>query len=84
MPLAAGTRLGPYEIPVPIGKGGMGEVNCAHAARPHGDVAIKVSAEHFRERFTRRARAIADEGGAGFLPQSFGVLSHGQTLRSCG
>jgi hypothetical protein len=26
MPLASGTRLGPYEILVPIGAGGMGEV----------------------------------------------------------
>ena len=26
MSLAAGTRLGPYEVVSPIGKGGMGEV----------------------------------------------------------
>ena len=26
MPLSAGTRLGPYEILAPIGKGGMGDV----------------------------------------------------------
>jgi serine/threonine protein kinase len=26
MPLSAGTKLGPYEILAPIGKGGMGEV----------------------------------------------------------
>jgi hypothetical protein len=29
MPLAAGDRLGPYEILAFIGKGGMGEVYCA-------------------------------------------------------
>jgi serine/threonine protein kinase len=26
MPLSVGTKLGPYEILAPIGKGGMGEV----------------------------------------------------------
>ena len=26
MALTSGTRLGPYEIPAPIGAGGMGEV----------------------------------------------------------
>ncbi len=59
MPLPAGTRLGPYEILAPIGKGGMGEVYRAHDTRLRRDVAIKVSAERFGERFEREARAIA-------------------------
>ncbi len=59
MPLSAGTRLGPYEIVAPIGAGGMGEVYKATDTRLHREVAIKVSAEHFSERFEREARAIA-------------------------
>ena len=59
MPLAPGTRLGPYEILAPIGAGGMGEVYRAHDPRLGRDVAIKVSAEHFSERFEREARSIA-------------------------
>ncbi len=59
MPLSAGTRLGPYEILAPIGKGGMGEVYRATDTRLHREVAIKVSAERFSERFEREARAIA-------------------------
>ena len=59
MALAAGTRLGPYEILAPIGAGGMGEVYRAHDARLGRDVAIKFSHENFTERFEREARAIA-------------------------
>jgi Tol biopolymer transport system component/predicted Ser/Thr protein kinase len=59
MPLAAGTRLGPYEIVAPIGKGGMGEVWKAGDTRLGRDVAIKISDEQFSERFEREARAVA-------------------------
>jgi len=59
MPLSAGDKLGPYEIVGPIGKGGMGEVYRATDTRLGRDVAIKVAAEHFSERFEREARAIA-------------------------
>ena len=59
MPLTAGTRLGPYEILEPIGKGGMGEVYRAHDTRLRRDVAVKVSAQQFSERFEREARAAA-------------------------
>jgi serine/threonine protein kinase len=59
MPLQPGDKLGPYEIVAPIGKGGMGEVYKAHDPRLKRDVAIKVSAAEFSERFEREAHAIA-------------------------
>jgi Tol biopolymer transport system component/tRNA A-37 threonylcarbamoyl transferase component Bud32 len=59
MPLSAGDRLGPYEVISAIGKGGMGEVWKARDPRLGRDVAIKVSARQFSDRFEREARAIA-------------------------
>jgi serine/threonine protein kinase len=59
MPLASGTRLGPYEILAPLGAGGMGEVYRAYDARLHRDVAVKVAQEKFSDRFEREARAVA-------------------------
>jgi Tol biopolymer transport system component/predicted Ser/Thr protein kinase len=59
MPLAAGARLGPYEILAMLGAGGMGEVYRARDTRLGRDVAIKISADQFSERFDREARAIA-------------------------
>jgi Tol biopolymer transport system component len=59
MALTLGDKLGPYEIISLIGKGGMGEVYSAHDPRTGRDVAIKVSAERFNERFDREVRAVA-------------------------
>jgi len=65
MPLAAGTRLGPYEILAPIGAGGMGEVYRARDTRLDRDVAIKVLPSHLASdaealaRFEREAKAVA-------------------------
>lgn len=59
MVISPGDTLGPYEIVAPIGKGGMGEVYKAHDPRLKRDVAIKVSAAQFSERFEREAQAIA-------------------------
>src|SRR5215831_5173899 len=63
MPLAAGSRLGPYEILSPLGAGGMGEVYRARDTRLGREVAIKVlpaslSADPDRlRRFEQEARA---------------------------
>src|SRR5438477_11452763 len=59
MVLTPRTRLGPYEIVELIGAGGMGEVYRARDPRLNRDVAIKVSAAQFTERFEREARAVA-------------------------
>src|SRR5437870_3503024 len=65
MTLAAGTRLGPYEILAPLGAGGMGEVYRARDPRLGRDVAIKALPEAFAgdperlARFEREARLLA-------------------------
>jgi eukaryotic-like serine/threonine-protein kinase len=47
--LAAGNRLGPYEIVAPLGAGGMGEVYRAHDSRLGREVAVKVLPESFAQ-----------------------------------
>jgi eukaryotic-like serine/threonine-protein kinase len=50
MDLAAGSKLGPYEILAPIGAGGMGEVWKARDTRLDRTVATKISKIEFSER----------------------------------
>src|SRR6202050_2263935 len=59
MPLSAGDKLGPYEIVTSLGAGGMGEVYRARDPRMGREVAIKISAEHFSDRFSREVHAVA-------------------------
>src|ERR1700756_5742550 len=59
MLLSCGAELGPYEIVVPIGAGGMGEVSGGRHPRLARSVAIKVSKTEFSERFEREDEAIA-------------------------
>ena len=65
MPLASGTKLGPYEIQSPLGAGGMGEVYRARDTRLDRIVAIKILSTHLsdnpeiKQRFEREARAIS-------------------------
>src|ERR1044071_8316079 len=63
--IAAGTRIGPYEITSPLGAGGMGEVYRARDTRLGREVAIKVLPQHLssnpdlKARFEREAKAIS-------------------------
>ena len=65
MPLQAGTRLGPYEVVLPLGDGGMGEVYRARDTRLDRTVAINilnsalVASPELKARFEREARAIS-------------------------
>src|SRR3954454_24164683 len=65
MSLAAGAKLGPYEIVSPIGAGGMGEVYRALDTRLDRSVAIKIVSgdvttnPELRQRFEREARALS-------------------------
>jgi eukaryotic-like serine/threonine-protein kinase len=65
MGLAAGIRLGAYEVVTAIGAGGMGEVYRAHDTRLGRDVALKLLPEQFVHdaervaRFKREAQVLA-------------------------
>src|SRR5712671_5129840 len=65
MPLAPGTKLGPYEILAPLGAGGMGEVYRARDTRLERTVAIKILPAKFssdpvrKQRFEREAKTIS-------------------------
>ena len=59
MSLAAGTRLGPYEVLSALGSGGMGEVWKARDTRLDRIVAIKRLTGDHSQRFEIEARAVA-------------------------
>ncbi len=67
MTLAAGSKLGPYEILDPIGAGGMGEVYRARDARLSRDVAIKVLPASFSQDADRLRRFEQEAKAAGVL-----------------
>src|SRR6185503_16050013 len=88
--LAPGSQLGPYQIHSLLGSGGMGQVYKAFDARLGRDVAIKVAAERFSERFEREVRLVASlnhpnictvyDVGPNYLVME---LIDGKTLRDC-
>jgi eukaryotic-like serine/threonine-protein kinase len=65
MPLASGTRLGPYDVVAPLGAGGMGEVYRARDTRLNRDVAVKLLGGQYSSdptrlmRFEQEARAVS-------------------------
>ena len=81
MPLSAGSKLGPYEILAPIGKGGMGEVYRARDTKLRRDVALKVLSDVFAHdpermaRFAREAQVLASLNHPN-IAQIYGVEEH--------
>jgi Tol biopolymer transport system component len=67
MTLAAGSKLGPYEILSLLGAGGMGEVYRARDPRLGRDVAIKVLPSSFSDNSDRLRRFAQEAKAAGIL-----------------
>jgi serine/threonine-protein kinase len=81
MGLAAGDKLGPYEVLDPIGAGGMGEVYRARDTKLKRDVALKVLPETFAHdsgrmaRFQREAEVLASLNHPN-IAQIYGTEEH--------
>jgi eukaryotic-like serine/threonine-protein kinase len=67
MTVAAGTRLGHYEILSPLGKGGMGEVWRARDSRLGRDVAVKILPASFAADADRLRRSEQEARAASSL-----------------
>ncbi|HTD53089.1 MAG TPA: protein kinase, partial [Thermoanaerobaculia bacterium] len=84
MTLAAGTRLGPYEILSPLGAGGMGEVYRARDTRLGREVAVKVLPAEFSADAERLRRFEQESRAAGALnhPNILTIFDVGELDRS--
>src|ERR1043166_821401 len=84
MALAAGSRVGPFEIISPIGAGAMGDVYRAHDSKLGRDVALKILPDVFaadperRTRFEREAKTLASLNHA-HIAQIYGFEDAGST-----
>lgn len=65
--IAAGVRIGPYQILGPLGAGGMGEVYRARDERIGRDVAVKIIPASFAENVDRLGRFEQEARAAGAL-----------------
>jgi serine/threonine protein kinase len=80
MPLAVGTKLGPYEILAPLGAGGMGEVYRGRDTKLDREVAIKILPDAWAQdperlaRFEREAKLLASLNHP-HIAQIYGVES---------
>ncbi|HEX9162821.1 MAG TPA: protein kinase [Thermoanaerobaculia bacterium] len=84
MPVAAGSRLGPYEVIAPLGAGGMGEVYRARDPRIGREVAVKILPASFISNDARMSRFTQEARAAGVLNHPnlltiFDVGTHEQT-----
>ncbi len=59
MPLAAGTRLGVFEILAPLGKGGMGEVYRAKDTKLEREVVVNILPEEMMAKWPERMACSA-------------------------
>ena len=75
MPLAPGTRLGPYEVTAQIGVGGMGEVYQATDTKLKRQVAIKVLPESVAADKDRLARFMVEALNNDALVQTAPAIS---------
>jgi Tol biopolymer transport system component len=79
MSLTPGSRIGDYEVVVPVGAGGMGEVYRAHDTKLNRAVAMKVLPDLFAAdpdrlmRFRREAQALAALNHTN-IAQVYGVI----------
>src|SRR5918993_2357680 len=77
MTIAAGTRLGRYEIRTQIGAGGMGEVYLANDTKLDRKVALKILPPEFAADKDRMSRFVREAKSASALNHPNIIIIHG-------